>query len=78
MKYRKFIIRAVALLLAVLMGVSVLAVLFNVFSADESLMQTLAQTGNNPNETKWPLYVGVGAVLLIIILVVVPMISKKK
>ena len=78
MKYRKYIIRAVALLLAVLMGVSALAVLFNVFSADESLIEAVAQTGRDPNETKWPLYVGVGAVLLIIILVVVPMISKKK
>ncbi|NLP47476.1 MAG: hypothetical protein GX345_00860 [Clostridiales bacterium] len=78
MKYRKLIIRVVALILAVLMGLSVLAVLFNILAVNVGAIETIVQTGDDPSQVKWPLYVGLSALLLIIVLVLVPMFNKKK
>ncbi|MGI6248257.1 MAG: hypothetical protein ACOYJX_02445 [Acutalibacteraceae bacterium] len=82
MKNRKIFVRIVALLLALLMAAGVFGIVLQIiaYSADETLLApvTVAATGSPEGEVKWPVYVAVAAVLVIIICVAVPLISKKK
>jgi hypothetical protein len=80
MKRRKMVIRIVALFMALLMvmGVVALALQIVAYSADATTLAAVAATGSELNETRWPIYAAVGAVLVIIVCVVVPIITKKK
>lgn len=70
---RSLIIRIVAIVMAALMILSVGTVLFQtVFAAD-----TVPATGSSPN-SKLPIFILIGAVVLIGICVVLPTIKKKK
>jgi len=77
MKARKTIVRIVALAMAILMGLSVFAIFFRMFAADESTIAAIAQTGSRGNPS-WFIYAALVAVLIIIVCVVVPKMTKKK
>lgn len=80
MKNRKIFVRIVALFMALLMALSVLGVVFSIMAsaADTSLLTAVVATGSEARETRWPIYAAVGAVLVVIVCVVVPMMTKKK
>lgn len=80
MKNRKIMVRIVALLMALLMAAGVFGVVLQIiaYSADTTTIAAVASTGSEANETRWPIYAAAGAVLVIIICVVVPIITRKK
>ena len=80
MKNRKIFVRIVALFMALLMALSVLGFVFSIMAsaADTSLLTAVVATGSEARETRWPIYAAVGAVLVVIVCVVVPMMTKKK
>lgn len=71
MKRKNLVVRIVAIILCVLMVLSVGAVLFQTLAAD-----TIPVTGSSPR-SKLPIFILVGAVVLIAVLVVVPTLKKK-
>ncbi len=80
MKNRKIMVRIVALFLALLMAAGVLGIALQIiaYSADTTTLTAVAATGSEANETRWPVIVAAGAVLVIVVCVVVPMMTKKK
>ncbi len=79
MKQRKLMIRIVALLMALLMGVGVFAGVYSIFAraADETTLAAVAATGSQQSAS-WPIYVAIAAVLLVIVCIVIPKMTKKK
>lgn len=79
MKKRKLMVRIVALLMALLMGISVFALAFQLLArgADATTIAAIAATGDQ-GAPKWPIYAGLVAVLVIVVCVVVPKMMKKK
>ncbi len=80
MKQRKLFIRIVALLMALLMAGSVIVVALQIFAsaADSTVLTAVAATGSQANETRWPIYAALAAFLVVVVLIVIPIITKKK
>jgi hypothetical protein len=80
MKQRKIMIRIVAFLMALLMVAGVFGLALQIFAsaAEETTLVAVSATGSEAATTRWPIYAAVGAVFIIIVCVVVPMITKKK
>lgn len=76
MKSRKIIVRVVALIMAVLIGLSVFAVLFQIFAADSAVLTSIAKTGSS-SSPPWAVYVGLVAVLVVGLCIVLPKMLKK-
>ncbi len=76
MKQRKWIVRAVAILLAALMLVSVIIVAMQAFGAEAADMPFI-NTGDS-DKIRIPLYIAGGAVALFLICGVLPKLGKKK
>lgn len=73
MKKKNLVVRIVAIVLVALMVLSVGSVLFQtVFAADGSI----PVTGSEPT-SKLPIFILIGAVVLIAICVILPMLKKK-
>lgn len=79
MKQRKTVVRVVALLLALLMGLSVFAIVFQILAhgADTTTMETIAQTGSD-NGPRMAIILAIGAVVVVGICLVIPAFLKKK
>lgn len=79
MKARKMIIRIIALLMALLMGLGIFGFIFQIMTsaADATTIAEIAKTGSQGNPS-WFIYAALAAVLIIIVCVVVPKMTKKK
>ena len=75
MKARKWMVRIVALLMAVLMGISVFAIFFKMFATDGTTV-AIAATGVQSSPS-WVIYVGLAAILIIGVCFVIPKMMKK-
>ncbi len=78
MKQRKLIVRIIALVMALLMCISVFAIILQIFAraADTTTMAAIAATGGQTS--KLPVFLGLAAVLVVIVCIVVPKLIKKK
>lgn len=72
-------VRIVALLMALMLFAGIFIGILSIFAraADETALVAIAATGDQ-GMTKWPIYVGLAAVLIVIVCVVVPKMTKKK
>lgn len=79
MKQRKTVVRVVALLLALLMGLSVFAIVFQILAhgADTTALESVAQTGSREGPPT-AVFVAVGAIVVLGICVAIPAFIKKK
>lgn len=78
MKNRKVIVRVVALFMALLMGLSVFAIVFQILAhGADTTMETIAQTGSDSGP-RIAIFLAIGAVVAVGICLVIPAFLKKK
>lgn len=79
MKQRKTVVRVVALLMALLMGLSVFAIVFQILAhgADTTALESIAQTGSSDGPPT-ALFIAIGALVVVGLCVAIPAFLKKK
>jgi len=78
MNRRKTIIRIVALLMAILMGLSVFAIIFQILAADETALAASVSATGSDKSTDYVPYIAGAAVLVVALLFILPKLRKKK
>lgn len=78
MNRRKTIIRIVALLMAILMGLSVFAIIFQILAADGTALAASVSATGSDKSTGYVPYIAGAAVLVVALALILPKMRKKK